>query len=221
MNRIAAVMSVLLVACAPAESDRPPTTPRITAGATEPSLSELLPTLADVRNATGAPNDLREAPVQNAELYENPDPRGFCGAKIEQPSFSDAVIKSFESPSVPVIVLAAAWDLPGREATRYFNGYNKDSHPGCGPYTSDTPFHAKQRVVPLSTAALDGIGDGALVQTIKARVGDQQESYAGLVLIQHEQIFLLVMTLSAVPPPEAFLRGVAEAIGDRLPTDPG
>lgn len=134
------VVLLIVPACTVSVERFEPSTPQITQGVDDPSLEGSLLSLEDVQGADDAPSGLVEQPVEDAALFDNPDPRGPCGAKISQPDPADAAIVVFDRSEKPrLTTFHLAWDLPPGEAERYFEQDSGDIRPGCPAFRSETP----------------------------------------------------------------------------------
>ena len=217
MKRAVLLVCVMLFSCAPTDTGPPPTTPRITEGSEDADLRAVLPTLEDVRLARGAPIAIEEVPVEDGSLYENPDPRGFCGQKTEQPDWADAAIASFQTRSGPgMLIVVSAWELPDGKAARLYAQAREDVGKKCPPFRSKTPFHADQLVEPLRSYEIPGVGDGAVGAVQRITLGSQPPAFGGGAVILDDTRLVVGMIISEVDPGDEFVRGLAEAVGQNL-----
>ena len=220
MKLLCLVLCAGLVSCIPGDDPPPPTTPQITTGTADPVLRDILLSVDDVDAAYGDPGVFEEVPVSDASLYDNPDPRGVCGAKIEQPDFEDAAIATFQSTSGPgMLIVSAVWDLPPGEAAAFVEKHRKDSDPGCSPFTSKTPFHATQRVHFLGEIALPPIGDLRIGGSLRIQVKGQPQAYASSINVSDGSKLVFTLIFGASEASERFVRGLAEATDEELASD--
>ena len=212
-------LCLILVSCAQTE-DTPPPTPQVTADDSDGDLRAILPSTEDVNAAYGDPGLFEAVPVDDASLYDNPDPRGPCGAKIAQPPLQDGAVATFQSiSSVRMLFYAVAWDLPPGEAASFVRKHLKDMDPGCPAFTSQTPFNAKQRVSLLGEIEIPKIGDLRLATSSRIQVNGQPPAYASGFVTSDGTRLILAVVLGGSEPSERFLRGLVDATAKRLESD--
>lgn len=209
----AALLSMVIsVACSDG-TGREPSTPQITEGADDEQLTASLISLEEIETVSNAPANLVEQPIQDVSVFENPDPRGPCGAKIPQPAFEDAALVAFATTQPPhATIVQAVWDLPGNRAEKFLEAHRRDARPGCAVYTSTTPT-GTQEVEFLEEVAVPG---DALATTVRLSVQGAPPFYAGVGIARDGTVLSLIMVLSEKPVASAFLRGSTELISRAL-----
>jgi hypothetical protein len=182
----------------------------------QPDLVRSLLSSDDIENVPGSPDDLVRQPVEDASLFENPDPRGPCGAEVTQPDFADAAISVFGTPEAPhAFVTQAVWDLPAGVAQEFLEEERADLIPGCPPYTSETPF-GEQRVELLGEVALPQLEADALAIRLRIRTSEGPTLYAGSLLVRKGSRLSNIGMFAENPVSEAFIRSVASLVSDVL-----
>lgn len=126
-------------------------TPRITggSGAANAALNSKLLQSADLAGMAGLPAGIQLTSIDQANLHENPDPRGPCGAKIS----------SFDAGAGALVGITGPAETGSEEVfdTPTVSAFVKESladlHPGCASYTSTTNTGGTQRVTLLHSAS--------------------------------------------------------------------
>ncbi|MFN2527033.1 MAG: hypothetical protein ABR505_12360 [Actinomycetota bacterium] len=204
------------IACTSDDETAEPAAPQITDAADDPELSQSLISLEEVESAPGAPEGLVEQPVQDSALYENPDPRGPCGAQVIQPAFKDAAIAAFGTTQPPQATLVnAVWDLPAREAAAFLAATKEDIKPNCPPFVSRTPF-GQQRVEFLGEIPLIDLADDAVATRSRIILKDQPTLYAGAALVRADTRLSIVIVFSEDPVRAQFIQVVANLAAAKL-----
>lgn len=158
--------------------------------------------------------DAVDRPPERAPAFENPDPRGPCGARAPQPPGMDhAALVTLRAGSYQVVEVVSA-PAPG-EAARYLDALAADLRPGCPPHESTTNQGHVQRVSGVEAVDVGGVGDRAVAWTARAEVGTSRVN-AGLVALHVGPRFAYVQVFSVDPPPPATVRALAEAAARRL-----
>ena len=200
---IAAVLMVFGAACSEG-SDPGPSTPRITEGVDDGQLTKSLVSLEEIEDIPDAPGELVEQPIQDVSAFENPDPRGPCGAKISQPTFEDAALVAFATTQPPhSTIVQAVWDLPDDEAEEFLEAHRRDARPGCPTYTSSTPT-GTQEVQFLEEVDISG---EALATKVRLKVKDAAPFYGAVGMARRGTFLSLIMIFGEKPVSSAFLRG--------------
>jgi len=102
-------------------------------------------TLTDLERLPRAPADIQVTPPGNQEnLYQDSDPRGFCGARIALPDLSKGT--SVEFTSATMGGAQAVIDLGKTAATAVVDALSADNRPGCAGYQSLTNTGTTQDV---------------------------------------------------------------------------
>lgn len=210
--------AVVLVALAgvgcSSDGDRPASqTPRVTTDNTTSELKSALLTTADVRAVQGLPNDLAVTSLDDMSVYEDPDPRGPCGAKIAPPDFSDGVGVAFRSTSLGGFHFVV--EPLGGAAGTYIDRLAEDTQQGCAPYDSTTNTGTTQHVQLVRTIELRSIGDQSHAAILEITNQGQTFSAAELVVRRGEVMSFLVI-FSPTEPSDQVVMGLAEVVAGRL-----
>ena len=189
----------------------PSNTPHIRS--TAASLRPGLITTKDLRSVPDLPT-LEPVPLKQTNAFENPDPRGPCGAKISQPDLSKGATAVFESQA-PLTLSDTVLNLGTAAATNYLSTLLADARPGCPPYESTTRQGQTQTVTP--SAFLDPLNAGAqrLVVLEKATVNDQT-GYLGYAVVRRDGLIAITMVVSALPVSSDTIQALATQVGDAL-----
>jgi hypothetical protein len=161
-------------------------TPRITSTPSG-ALDSLLLTAADVRSIAGL-EGLIAHELGDVDLFENPDPRGPCGAPGADLPTSGAAGRAFEGDGQSLVQLV----IEGQAATDFLDSQLADIREPCGPYDSKTNTGATQHVEDIEVHRLQG-GDGffetasirsdrgrATISDLAVRVGDRVSFALGI-----------------------------------------
>jgi hypothetical protein len=191
------------VGCSSGESEKTSSTPRIksTAKALEPGVL----TLAQVRAALGAP-EYRRTSSKGVNLYDNPDPRGPCGAKVTQPSFRHGAVASFRNRTSAVITMVIE---PGvSAATQALDDLAADAKPGCPPFESTTNFGETQRVIPMMVP-LPPLADGAIASGGIVTIGDNPRTVLAGIAVRDGGRVVFTQLISGSDVPESSVVALA------------
>jgi hypothetical protein len=157
------------------------------------ALAAGLLTLDDL-NGVGARGDtFRQISLQSANAANNPDPRGVCGTKIDQPDLQSGAAAVFKAPSGSVFDVVL--DLPSDVASRWFSEMRRDERPGCADFSSHTPYGYDQHVHYVGAVLLPAFGDDRLADVIRITTPNGQ-AYAALIAIRHGAYVTLVQLVS-------------------------
>ena len=137
---ISLVLIAVLAAACSAESGS------LEEGARQEELATALLTEDDVRSAPEAPPDLEEVPPDRANLSEDSDPRGPCGAEVDALPVLDGAIAVFGRDEIVVVNIVLT--ETGGLAERLITATAHDLVPGCPAFTKDT-----QKLVFVDSAA--------------------------------------------------------------------
>lgn len=185
-------------------------TPRIQSTARE--LQRGVVTAEELRAITGLPR-LQPVPLKNAPLFENPDPRGPCGARISQPDFPKRAIAVFAANSV--MVFEAVARLDEGTARAFVDSIIADAKPGCPPFESLTNTGAQQTVIPGITVELPQLSDQQIARTESISVlGHSNE--AAEVLIRRGGLVALAAIFAERRVPVRTVQQFAAAVNSAL-----
>jgi hypothetical protein len=135
-------------------------------------------TLSQVRRALVLPRYHRTSAAP-LNLRNDPDPRGPCGAKVDQPSLRTAAVGAFRDDRSALVNVVIE---PGeRRATDYIRALQADSKPGCPPWESKTDTGRTQRTEP-TIVPLPPIADGASAFGGVTTVGGRRAVVVGVAV---------------------------------------
>ncbi len=146
---------------------------------------------------------------------DDPDPRGPCGAVIDQPQLADGDSILFQVDRGPVL-MHVTWQSD--QAAKWAQAMLKDLTPGCDPWQSDTPFGGPQTVTPQEAWTFDGIGDVAF-GTVQSIVGPNNPAGASLNVSNVVVVIgdaVSVLTAFGMDLQEDFMRNTAFAMVEKL-----
>jgi hypothetical protein len=185
-------------------------TPRIRSTATD--LQRGLVTNDELSKVSGLPR-LRRVPLKNAPLFENPDPRGFCGAPIDQPDLSKGATAIFAANSATVSDTIVRLDETA--ARSYLDAAIADTQPGCPTFRSATNTGDQQTVNPGNVVALPPLGDQQTAGTATISVSGQT-LHVGQVLVRRGDVLAFAVIFSTRPVPVRTVQQYATAVNTAL-----
>lgn len=109
-------------------------------------------------------------PTEESAVFQDPDPRGPCGAVISPLSLSRSAVAVFVGPGITVIELVI--QTSEGKARTYFDEMLEDAKPGCQAYASKTNQGKTQRV-DTELVELGPLGDQRLGLRAEIDVGSQ------------------------------------------------
>jgi hypothetical protein len=208
-----AVVAVVLSACSSGASSGGKTnsnTPRIRSTATD--LRRGLVTNDELSKVAGLPR-LRAVPLKDAPLFENPDPRGFCGAPIDQPDLSKGATAVFEANSATVSDSIVRLDETAGRA--YLDAAIGDTKPGCPRFESMTNTGAQQTVTPGNVVELPHLGDQQTGGTATISLS-RQTLHVGEVLLRRGDVLAFAVIFSTRPLQVRTVQQYAAAVNTAL-----
>jgi hypothetical protein len=134
-------------------------------------------TESDVREIAGF-SSVVATDLDDVAVYENPDPRGPCGAPVD-PMPTGVAGRAFTGADVTIVQLLHE---DGAALAEYAEVLADDLRPGCGPHESFTNVGATQRVGEPSAVDTAGIGDSSVGWTTEITV-EEHTAHAGLVFV--------------------------------------
>jgi hypothetical protein len=167
----------------------------------------------DVSAIPGAPAGIVVVPSEKGQLFQDPDPRSPCGARVTLPDLSQSAHVTFDAASFGAFQVVV--DQPVPMATAFVTAWERDTRPGCPPYTSRTNTGSTQiseLVGPIPMPRLVDQATGAFL-TVNDR-GQTVDTY-GMVVRSGGRLELDVL-ISPGPLTEAFVLGFARAAESKL-----
>jgi hypothetical protein len=184
-------------------------TPRITTPAPTADLAATLLTEDDLAGVPGLSSAVASE-LGDAELFENPDPRGPCGTPVA-PMPGPAAGRAFAGDTATLVQVVYE---RADELDSFVDEITRDLVPGCGPHESRTNIGTTQQVsepTPLDTA---GVGDRAIGWTTEITSAGQTAA-AGVILVVADGRATALQFLAAEDSP-VDLVPLARAAADRL-----
>lgn len=179
---------------------------------TDSDLAAALLDQTDVDRLAGLPSGTAVSPLGTDTFFENPDPRGPCGAVTSEPQPLERVGVSLRSTG---FLGFTAFQLvsshrPG-EAQASLDEVLADLRPGCPPFESRTNTGGTQRVSLLRSIDLTGIGDQAIGTVVSIGL-DDESVYAAQVVVRRGDVVSSFGAFSEQDFPDAVFRDVAVAL---------
>ena len=205
-----AVLNVaVLAACGGGNERGESQTPRLRADSRN-ALAEALLTTKDLRSVRGLPADIEAASLDELPLYEDPDPRGPCGARIDQPDLArgqSVALRSDQAAGFTAVVR-----LPIAQARAYMKALAADTRVGCPPHQRRTHTGSVQRVKLVSAVDIGNRGTAARVTiTNKGKTVDALQ----IAVQDADRVAVLVLFTSAALPDNT-VRAIANRASRRL-----
>ena len=219
ITRASAVLSALfgatsvLSGCSSAPSSPASNSAALPPGPATSSQQFALLTARDVSAIPGAPGGVAVVPSEKGTLFQDPDPRSPCGARVTLPDLSQSAHVTFDAASFGAFQVVV--DQSVQKATAFATAWQRDTRPGCPPSTSRTSTGStqiSQLVGPISMPRLVDQETGALL-TVNDN-GQTVDAY-GMVLRSGGRLELDVL-ISPVPLTQAFVLGFALAAESKL-----
>jgi hypothetical protein len=211
---IALALALAWGACSGSESGS--STPRITArsSASEALAGSLLST-DDVRSVAAQPRDVTVVSIDDLSLFENPDPRGPCGARIAFPDLGSGVgagIQALSGLQGFEFVLR-----PNRPtADEFVDATESDTREGCASYTSRTNTGSMQSVKLLRVVQLPRLVD-AETASVLAITNNGVRTEAATIVMRRADVVAVVGLFGPIVPTDDTLVALAEKAAEKLP----
>ncbi len=197
--RSGAVTAALLTVGGCASDVRGSSTPRITSGVDRSALANVLLTTDDLDGlpyAGAVAQDIGEIPV-----FENPDPRGPCGAEIEPLPLEGAVGRAFVLGRSSMFTLV----LPSGQQSD-IDALRADGHEGCDAFLSMTNVGENQRVSNTKMPPVSDLDDStttvfAYTNTITF---GEQSILGGALVVVHDGTFVITQVQGTLPTDDEF-----------------
>ncbi|MDQ4095556.1 MAG: hypothetical protein M3174_05045 [Actinomycetota bacterium] len=202
------MLTVIVVACSPetngTDSAPTPTTARIT---DDPDDRPRLLTTEDILAVPGAPRDLEEVDTRDAPIYENPDPRGPCGAKMKQPPRAGELV-TFRAEGF--LIAERLFEMEESSAEDLIAAYREDIDPNCPSFTSQTHTAALQQNDFLHEVELPADLGNAVATMSYVQFEGSLPLYAGMAIFEEDGTLGFLSVASGAEIPDALLRGITE-----------
>jgi len=155
---------------------------------------------------------LTKVPLREAKLFEDPDPRGPCGAKIRAPKASAGSTVVFSLPGG--VIVNSVIRLSGKKASSLMDEITSDAVTGCAAYTSTTN-RGETQTVSTTIVELPPVGDQRVGATSMISVGGQT-AYAGSVRMRRGDYLNSAVALSSTPIPQDVVQVLAARMDTAL-----
>jgi hypothetical protein len=146
--------------------------------------------------------------LEDASVFENPDPRGPCGAVVPSLDLTGAAIAAFATESGSRILFAAVVPMGEQNARAYMDAMLADAHPGCASWQSKTNTGQTQKVTP-TIVSLPPIADQQTGMSGHVTVGAASGTIAAVSFRLGSRL-VLAQYLGADPLEPETLGGLAE-----------
>ena len=163
-----------------ADSSIKSSTPRL-----KSSAARLEPGLLRQRQIEGIPGleGLTKRRLDDTSAFENPDPRGPCGAVVPELKMSDGAIRVFATGNGSQVFFSSIVPMGEPKAKAYMDAMVADAYPGCSPFHSTTNTGRTQEIDP-TVVTLPPIADQQVGELGKVSVGGVTGHIAGVIFRQ-------------------------------------
>jgi hypothetical protein len=149
--------------------------------------------------------------LDDLSIFENPDPRGPCGAPA--PSLpAPAAGRGFQAAQVLAFELLA---VDTEEAAAYLDALQADARPGCPGYESETNVGGTQRVGDIAFVDVAGVGDAAIAWTLRIEAPGGQV-FGGVGAVRRAGTVAFVQVQGTEPVTGETVAALVRAAGARL-----
>ena len=177
----------------------------------DPNLSGPLLSEAEVRGIDGLLH-LEAEELTELATYENPDPRGPCGAVVSQPPIRDALGRGFTALTLSVIELVV---LSTETSRAYLDAVLADGVDGCGEFTSTTNRGQTQTVSEITFVDASDLPESALAWMSRVDVADRA-AFIGAGIFEANGYVVVIQMQSNFPIPLPQLQQVVQKAADRI-----
>ena len=181
-------------------------TPRVTVREAASDEALLLLTESDVRGIDGL-SDAVAKNFNDIPVFENPDPRGPCGAVAPQLPLDDAVGRSFSSASLVVFEILVPDDAAQRD---YLASLLADRTEGCPDYQSQTNLGITQTVSDVHFVDITDATTTSIAWTSTIEVLGRQ-GFGGLVVLEVNGRMAFIQMQGIAPLSDDLMKSVATA----------
>lgn len=213
---IAAVICGAMIASGCSSSSSLPISkmPPISTGTGTSSQQAALLTTSDLQAIPGTPAGVELAPPsQQGTLFQDPDPRSPCGARVTLPDFSQGAKIQFDSATFAAFQIVI--DLPVSEATAFTTAWQRDTRPGCPPYKSLTNTGSSQTADLVASIPMPSLVDQATGAGMTITSNGQTVNSYGLILRSGGRLELDVL-IAPAPLPDPLVKGFAQRAESKL-----
>jgi hypothetical protein len=187
----------------------------LTEGERQAELEGALLTLDDVTAARSIPAGISEVDPSRANLTEDPDQRGPCGAPVDPLPVLDGAIAVFGTDDFLVVnvVLADTGEFAERRTTALID----DLDPDCEGYEKEeTPFGEAQATRLVGPVELGTLGDQRIAFQVRGVVGAEDPAFGVEAAVRSGDDLTEVLILSTERVPDETIADLATAAAGRL-----
>jgi hypothetical protein len=149
----------------------------------ETNLVSRLLTVEQVEEALGG-SGLSQADISETPIFENPDPRGPCGAVVPQFRLGEGTVgRSFGASNITIVQFIT----PTSTVTSAFlDAIVGDALPGCSAFESETNLGLMQQVSEIEIVDVTSAPTGAVAYTSRVDIGGQTAYVAAVAVADRE-----------------------------------
>lgn len=202
----------VLVAAACGGSNGTTATTRVTVGPLG-SLEAALLTQTQLRQVPGLPT-AEVAPLTDLGVFEDPDPRGPCGARVPKLALTDTAMITITAQNIrggAQLVVR----LPSGDAKRYLDARQANTSRGCAPYEFKSPDGVNQRVQLVRVVRLHREFEQALAVVTALTVGERVRA-ATQIEVRRGDILARTVIYTNLPLSNTAVRGIASVMARNL-----
>ena len=205
-------MTVVLAACSNSDEARS-NTPQITVdqGAQTNLVSGLL-TVEQVEQALGG-SGLTQADISQTPVFENPDPRGPCGAAVPQLPLGEGTVgRSFGASNITIIQFITP---TSKVTSAYMDAIVSDSTAGCSAFESKTNQGLTQHVSDIEIVNVTSAPTGVVAYTSRVDVG-AQTAYVAAITVADSEVTTYLQMFAREPIDRRAVNALTKAANDAL-----
>lgn len=162
------VVATAVAGCGRGGTPAKSSTPRITLNES-PAVKAALLTTAELRAVPGIAATTSVVALNDLQVFEDPDPRGPCGAKVAPLARAVAAGAGIQGSAVQGTELVVR--VSEATAKAYLAALVHDARRGCPAFVTRTNTGAPQTVTPLKAGAVPGVADGAMAASFRLTSG--------------------------------------------------
>jgi hypothetical protein len=205
-------VALLLGACGGHKGANRSNTPRITVAGDGPLARGLL-TQAQLRQVPGLAGATVTS-LKETAVFEDPDPRGPCGARVPAVSLADAAGAAIKADTVRSGAEFVARQKPGA-AKRYLDARIANAQAGCPEFETKTNQGVTQRVLLVRIVSLPEEPQQALAVVTAIKIADSVRA-ATAIEVRRDDILSRVVIFTDAPLDDATVRALASLMGQNL-----
>ena len=206
-------MAVLVLgACGGHKGTNGSNTPQVTVGADGPLAPGLL-TQTQLRQVPTL-SSATVSSLQQTTYFEDPDPRGPCGAKVPTVTLENTVGIAVKADAIRGAAELVS-RLPAGEAKRYLDARMADAHEHCAEYQTTTHQGAAQRVLLVRIVRLHKEFEQALAVVMAIKIGQSVRADT-VIEVRQGDVLARTVVFSNRPLANVAVRGIASLMGRDL-----